>query len=50
VSPDGEDRPAKFEPVPTPDTAAFWEGTGRGELRIQRCGPCAHAYFYPRTS
>jgi len=50
VNPEEDDRPAKFAPVSTPETAAFWEGTSRGELRIQRCLPCGHAYFYPRTS
>ena len=27
-------------PQVTPDTAFFWEGTARGELRIQRCRGC----------
>lgn len=49
MSPDAGDRPAKFEPVPTPDTAPFWEGTSLGELRLQRCGACGHAFFYPRA-
>jgi hypothetical protein len=38
----------KPEPVPTPETLQFWEGTLRGELRIQRCRECDQAYFYPR--
>jgi uncharacterized protein len=42
--------PAKFAPIPTPETAPFFEGTARGELRIQRCVRCRHAFFYPRTS
>jgi uncharacterized OB-fold protein len=50
VSGGAADRPAKFEPEPTPETAPYWEGTARGELRIQRCQPCRHAFFYPRTS
>ena len=29
-----------LRPVVTPDTAFFWEGTARHELRIQRCGGC----------
>jgi len=29
-----------LRPVVSPDTAFFWEGTGRHELRIQRCGGC----------
>ena len=35
-------------PVPTPETAHFWEGTRQGELRLQRCVHCSHAYFPPR--
>ena len=35
-------------PVPTPETAHFWEGTRSGELRLQRCDKCAHVYFPPR--
>jgi uncharacterized protein len=29
-----------LRPVVSPDTAFFWGGTGRHELRIQRCGAC----------
>ena len=35
-------------PVPTPETAHFWEGTRLGELRLQACRDCGHAYFPPR--
>jgi uncharacterized protein len=35
-------------PVPTPETAPFWEGTLAGELRIQQCNSCGRFYFYPR--
>ncbi len=35
-------------PVPTPETRHFWEGTRAGELRLQRCDACKHAYFPPR--
>jgi uncharacterized OB-fold protein len=35
-------------PTPTPETRPFWEGTRRGELRLQRCDACAHVYFPPR--
>jgi len=35
-------------PVPTPETAHFWEGAKAGELRIQRCLACREAYFPPR--
>lgn len=36
-------------PVPTPDTARFWEGATAGELWIQRCTGCGRPYFYPRA-
>jgi uncharacterized OB-fold protein len=39
---------AKPVPKPTPDTQNYWDGTAAGELRIQRCDDCGHAYFYPR--
>ena len=35
-------------PVPTPETAHFWEGTRQGELRLQQCASCDHVYFPPR--
>jgi uncharacterized OB-fold protein len=50
VSAEEADRPAKLAPIPTPETVPFFEGTAIGELRIQRCRPCGHAFFYPRTS
>ena len=36
-------------PTPTPETLHFWEGCKSGELRLQRCTPCAHVYFPPRA-
>lgn len=39
------DRPL---PQPTPETQHFWDGTRAGELRLQRCCDCEHAYFPPR--
>lgn len=39
------DRPL---PVPTPETAHFWEGTRVGELRLQACCDCGKTYFPPR--
>jgi hypothetical protein len=42
--------PGKPAPIPTPETAPFFEGTSNGELRIQRCRSCNEAYFYPRPS
>ncbi len=37
--------------VPTPDeeSAGFWEGTARGELRIQSCTNCGRLRFPPRV-
>ncbi|HYB89801.1 MAG TPA: Zn-ribbon domain-containing OB-fold protein [Candidatus Binataceae bacterium] len=35
-------------PVPTPETAHFWEGAKAGELRLQRCDACRYVYFPPR--
>jgi uncharacterized OB-fold protein len=38
----------KAAPVPTPETAPYWEAANRGELRLQRCRDCDAFYFYPR--
>jgi hypothetical protein len=38
-----------YIPVPTPDTAPFWEAAKRGELRLQYCADCRQYYFYPRA-
>ena len=35
-------------PVPTPETAHYWEGTARGELLVQRCRLCSSTYFPPQ--
>tara|TARA_R110002073_G_scaffold45299_5_gene124951 strand:- start:8391 stop:8867 length:477 start_codon:yes stop_codon:yes gene_type:complete len=35
-------------PVPTPETAHYWEGTKQNELRLQRCQSCDATYFPPR--
>ena len=40
--------PQKAAPVPTPETAPYWEAANRGELRLQRCRSCDAFYFYPR--
>ena len=40
--------PKRPLPKPTPETRHFWEGTRAGELRLQRCDECRHAYFPPR--
>ncbi|GGC47260.1 Zn-ribbon domain-containing OB-fold protein [Chelatococcus reniformis] len=41
-------QPTRARPVPTPETQHFWDGTRRGELRLQRCTACARSYFPPR--
>jgi uncharacterized OB-fold protein len=48
LNPDGPQR-TKPVPVPTPDSAPFWDGAKRGELCIQRCNECSDHYFYPRS-
>ena len=49
VSPDqSTERPPRPLPQPTPETQRFWDGAKRGELVIQRCDDCHHAYFPPR--
>jgi uncharacterized protein len=40
--------PARLQPVPTPETAHYWEGTARGELLLQRCRACEATYFPPQ--
>jgi hypothetical protein len=40
--------PRRQKPVPTPETKHFWDGARAGELRLQRCRACDHAYFPPR--
>jgi len=40
--------PARSVPVPTPETAHYWDGTARGELLLQRCRACATTYFPPQ--
>ena len=34
-------------PMPTEDTAPYWEAAQRGELRMQRCLDCAWTRFPP---
>lgn len=41
-------QPKRPIPSPTPETQHFWDGTAAGELRLQRCTDCDHAYFPPR--
>jgi uncharacterized protein len=40
--------PRRALPQPSPETLPFWEGCKAGELRLQRCDACQHAYFPPR--
>ncbi len=37
--------------LPQPDGVSqeYWDGLGRGELRVQRCSACEHTQFYPRA-
>lgn len=39
----------KFLPVPSPETAFWWENCREGRLSIQRCGACEAYQFYPRA-
>ncbi len=38
------------KPIPTPtlETAPYWEGCRRHQLRIQRCANCHQYQFFPR--
>ena len=36
-------------PVPTVESAEFWNGTLGGELRVQHCTACGHNQLYPRS-
>jgi uncharacterized OB-fold protein len=40
----------KAVPVPTPQTQPFWDACAAGELRLQRCAPCARFFFPPQPS
>lgn len=39
-----------MKPVPTPETAPYWEAARSGELRVQQCKSCNRHYFYPRQA
>src|SRR3954449_1620470 len=45
---DWSEVPAYLVPRPSPDDREFWEGAGRGELRIQRCNSCGLHQHYAR--
>ena len=38
----------KLQPIPTPESAAYWEACNEGRLLLQRCAACGHHQFYPR--
>lgn len=38
----------KPTPIPSPETATYWEGCAKGELRIQHCTACGNHQFFPR--
>ena len=42
-------QPAKRFPVPTPETAPYWEACHNHQLLIQKCAGCGKHQFYPRT-
>ncbi|MEV5843593.1 Zn-ribbon domain-containing OB-fold protein [Streptomyces sp. NPDC051985] len=41
--------PAPPVPLPTPETAPYWDAAREGVLRVQRCNSCRRHYFYPRS-
>ncbi len=47
-SPAGQQHDAPAQPLAIPEADDFWQGAQRGELRLQRCSVCKHAYFPPR--
>ena len=40
---------SKHFPVPTPETAPYWEACHNHQLLIQKCADCGKHQFYPRT-
>ena len=42
--------PSKPKPTIFPFSQSYWEGTQKGELRIQQCVSCSHRQFYPRSA
>jgi uncharacterized OB-fold protein len=41
--------PGKLIPIPTDETAEFWLGCSRRQLRIQRCNDCHQFQFPPQN-
>jgi uncharacterized OB-fold protein len=35
-------------PVPTPETAPFWEAAAQGRLLVRTCTGCGRGHHYPR--
>lgn len=49
MSADWNDNPAWVVPMPNDEDREYWEGAGRGELRIQQCRDCNLHQHYPRA-
>lgn len=43
------ERPVKHFPIPTPETAPYWEACRKHQLLIQRCTDCGEYQFYPKS-
>jgi uncharacterized OB-fold protein len=43
------DHSGKIFPLPTPETAPYWEACRAHELRLQCCDSCGQHQFYPRS-
>jgi uncharacterized OB-fold protein len=43
------DGPRRIVPVPTAETADYWEACRRRELLLQRCRGCGRVQFHPRV-
>ena len=39
---------SRLRPKPTPQSQPFWDGTAKGEYRVQECARCGAHVFYPR--
>jgi hypothetical protein len=36
-------------PTPGPDTQAFWDAAGKGQLLVKKCTSCGKPHYYPRA-
>ena len=43
------EQPRKALPVPTPESAPYWQGCSESKLLLQRCEACGRHQFYPRA-